>query len=119
MQIEGTLSWREIRCVERPVRILRVNQFDLATPLRERGRDDAEASTHCFQVRPRDVDEDVSSLRSQLRQDSVDDGWETQDLTLGVRDDREDGLRGDEVRVLSPLLMLHEDVQQVHLFGQT
>src|SRR5438445_13310048 len=114
MQVEGVLSRREVWGLKRPVGIFRADEFDLAAALLERGSDDGEAAPDGLEVRPCDIDEHVSRVGCELGQYSVDDWREAQHVPLRIRDDREDRLRGDQVRVLPPFFVLYEDVQQVH-----
>src|SRR3989441_4834823 len=114
VQVYRMRSGRQVRRLERSVCVLRPDGLDPSSALRKRGRQNREAAAHRLEVGPGDVDEQVPSIRRELRQDPVDHGREAQHLAARIRDDGEDRLRRDEVRVLAALLVLRQDVQEIH-----
>ena len=50
----------------------------------------------------------------ELGEHPIDHRRETQDLARRIQDDREDGLRSDQVRILPSFFMLDQDIEKVH-----
>src|SRR5207249_1640580 len=109
---------RQVRRLEGLVRVLRPHEFDLAASFRQGGRQDREAAAHGLQVGAGDVEEQIPRVRRELRQDPVDHRRETQAHAGGVGDDREVGLRLDEMGIRPTFLVLREDLREVHLLRQ-